>query len=216
MPSESDSPAPIGPERPSDADRPPEPAAAPTDPDLVDASVLRSRRDAPWAILADAALVVFAIELALRFRVSWGLAVLAGTVLVVATQLARYRYRVVALAAQVKLAAGLVLMAACVALLVRPDDGPALYASISALGAAGVAKLVRELARYRSLKRRMLEIGRRRRRNLKAAAVSGGVFLVTAVLACSGFQQTTTDVRLALVVWLAGYSLVSVAMELWA
>ncbi len=88
--------------------------------------------------------------------------------------------------------------------------------SVLALGVAGAAKLLRELMTYVSLKRRMLELGLRRRRNLGTATVSGAVFLVAAGIACSGFQHTTSDVRLALVVWLAGYSLVSVAMELWA
>ena len=182
------------------------------DPGLVDATVLRSRRDAPWALLADAALVVFAVELAVRFKGTWALGVLAGAALVVGMQLARYRYRVSAAAGQVKLAAGLVIMAASVTLFFEPRA----WTSICVLGAAGVVKLVRELARYVSLKRRMLELGRRRRRNLKMAAVSAAVFLVAAALAWSGVRNPAVDMRVPFVAWLAGYSLVSVAMELWA
>jgi hypothetical protein len=184
------------------------------DPDLVSASVLRSRRDAPWAVLADAALAVFAAELALRYRPAWGLGVLAGLTLVVGMQLARYRYRVVAAAGQLKLAAGLLLMAASAALFLDADGRP--WASICVLGAAGAAKLARELARYLSFKRRMIEIGLRRRCNPKTVLVSGAVFLVTATLTWQGLATAGGGMRVALVAWLAGWSLVSVVMELWA
>ncbi len=59
------------------------------DPDPVNASVLKSKCDAPWALLADAALVTFAAELAVRYRLTWGLGglgvlgVLAGVTLLV-------------------------------------------------------------------------------------------------------------------------------------
>jgi hypothetical protein len=182
------------------------------DPGLVNASVLRSRRDAPWALLADAALVVFAVELAVRFKATWGLGVLAGAALALGMQLSRYRYRASAAAGQVKLAAGLVMMAASVAFFLEPRA----WVSICVLGATGVVKLVREVARYVSLRRRMLETGRRRKRNVKMAAVSAAVFLVAAALAWSGARNPVVDMRVPFVAWLAGYSLVSVAMELWA
>ncbi len=181
-------------------------------PDLAGASVLRSRRDAPWAVLADAALVVFAVEVAWRFRLSWGLGVLAAVVLLVGMQFARYRWRVVATAAQVKLAAGMLVMAASVAAFVSPRPG----ASISVLGAVGLAKLVRELALYLSLKRRMLDLGKRRRRNPRHMMVPAAVFLVTAALAFSGLRIGAGGVRVAFVVWLCAYSLVTMVMELWA
>lgn len=182
------------------------------DPDLVNASGLRSRRDAPWAVLADAALVVFAAELAVRYRLAWGLGVLAGVTLLVGMQLARYRYRVVAAAGQLKLAAGLVLMAASIVMLVRPRP----WVSASVLAAVGAAKLARELSRYISLKRRMIGLGLRRRRSAKTLAVSSAVFLVTAALACWGLGVAGGGMRVALVAWLAAYSLVSVVMEIWA
>lgn len=182
------------------------------DPGLVNASVLTSKRDAPWALLADAALVAFAAELAVRYRPSWGLGVLAGVTLLVGMQLARYRYRVVAAAGQLKLAAGLVLMALAVGIFVEPRP----WMSICALGVAGAAKLVREILRYASLKRRMLELGQRRRRNMRMVAVPGAVFLVTATLTYLGLTAAGGGMRVAFVAWLAGYSLVSVAMELWA
>ncbi len=180
------------------------------DPGLVNASVLKSKRDAPWALLADAALVAFAAELAVRYRPAWGLGVLAGVTLLVGMQLARYRYRVVAAAGQLKLAAGLVLMALAVGMFVEPRP----WMSICALGAAGAAKLVREILRYVSLKRRMLELGLRRRRNMKMLAVPGAVFLVTATLTYLGLTVGGGGMRVAFVAWLAGYSLVSVVMEL--
>jgi hypothetical protein len=182
------------------------------DPGLVNASVLRSKRDAPWALLADGALVVFAVELVVRFKATWGLGVLAGAALVVGMQLARYRYRASAAAGQVKLAAGLVMMAASVAFFFEPRA----WISICVLGAAGVVKLVREVGRYVSLKGRMLELGRRRRPNLKMAGVSAAAFLVAAALAWSGARNPAVDMRVPFVAWLAGYSLVSAAMELWA
>jgi hypothetical protein len=51
---------------------------------------------------------------------------------------------------------------------------------------------------------------------MKMLAVPGAVFLVTATLTYLGLAVAGGGMRVAFVAWLAGYSLVSVAMELWA
>jgi len=172
-------------------------------------SVMESLPDAAWAVAADVAIAVLAVELALRDGLAPALGVGAILAFVLGTQLRSYRFRVAASGGQVRLAAGLLIAGGTLAAF-----GPHLTGSLLALFAVGAAKLARELVVFVRLRRRMAELGRRRRANPVALGIALAGLAAGSSLALPGLLAGSLGASVSAGAFLAGYSLLVAAMEL--
>jgi hypothetical protein len=178
--------------------------------DMFMTRVVGSRADAAWALAALAALAAFAVEFALCEGLWWGVGAATIPAFFLGGIFKTYRFKAGMASAQLRLAGGLVIGAVAFGLF-------GLHARVStcALGAVGLAKLVRELVVYVGLRRRMVALNMKRKvraANLvpNAVGLAIGGSTVYFALTHGGTMEFA-----ALGAWLAGYSLLGAAMELW-
>lgn len=166
--------------------------------------LMRSPADAAWALLADCAICALAVELAFRTGPAWGLGVAALGAFSLGVQLRFYRFKVAAIASQVRLAAAMLLGGAALAAF-----GPRPTISLPILFVAGAAKLLRELLVFLPLRLAMSRAGLRRRVRASTVGIAlAGIAAGTLLATMSQGQAPGT--------FLAGYSALLAAMEIWA